>query len=149
MINSMSVSLASLASRLLTISRMKHYLPKILYDLARVDADLRLDSKLLQQNARFVYFMIIFQVLLCLPVQLASVFKFARPERWIVTIMFTVNCFNNFTVACCEFQFIILMYLIKKRLEFINEKLCMYGSIEETVLKQNYILGNQDTLKNT
>lgn len=61
-------------------------------------------------------------ILLCFPCQMLSIFGLSK-NRLFVTLLFFFNSLNNFSSACAEFQFVVVSFLIFRRLRHVNRRI--------------------------
>lgn len=116
------MSVTSLVIRLITIFQMRKFMTKIYVLFIQINNVLFVSENSSKIKKIQILFSIILLILFCLPAQLISIFWFSHKSAF-VACLFTFNAYNNFSIACCEFQFVFVCYLLKQKFKIVNRKI--------------------------
>lgn len=118
------MSLTALIIRLIAIFRMKKFINKIYLLFNKINNLLLVDDNSSKTKKNQIFASISLLILFCLPAQLFSNVLFTH-KRTFVACLFTLNTYNNFSTACCEYQFILLCFLLRHNFKIVNRKIDM------------------------
>ncbi|XP_050306321.1 putative gustatory receptor 28b [Anthonomus grandis grandis] len=147
MANPLVISSSTLALRVLNICLLHKSLPKLfnVIEQAKQSVDFGNINCKDYSYAKFLIFLII---MLSVPYQLYTAYmqyNFNEKHNVLKYIILTFNHYNNFSAVCLETQFSYLCYILKNRLEIVNEHLRRnYGigsvhlNIKKSIASWNY-----------
>lgn len=119
--NPIAISLTALYYRLYAVFIMHRKLPKIMDDLQKIDALLKLPQHHHKNDAKRLIFYVV-AIVLVIPLQIVAVWDTADGFNPYMAF-FLLDLVNNYALECNEFLFISLCYLIESRYGYINKKL--------------------------
>lgn len=146
LVNPLAVAVTIIVFRIHCLFCSYKHLPQIIKNIQKIDKLLYYARH--QQDENKLKLSALIVILFSFPFQILSLvetfnFNFAP------TLLFGVNIYSNFSLACCELQFSALCFLIRQRFRLINESVSKLnpGSYFHKVSYENMALEKVKTLK--
>lgn len=135
--NPVLVSAVSLYSRLSILYQIYHKSSAVLTLLEKVDA--LLGPTHLTENATAIKIFCLLTLLISFPFQIISYVRLTITSTAVITqfAIFFLNIYNNFSAACCELQFISIIWLVFARFRLVHKNLKKIGDALERNLRRD------------